>query len=104
MQVILTPVEQQTAVAIDEHIKNRHPRYADWYIGIASVPEQRLFIDHNVDKDNDYWIYRNAGDQTAARNVELFFIEQLGTDGGPGGGDHTTKFVYAYKKTPSTRE
>lgn len=104
MQTILTPVEQQVASAIDEHIKTRHPHYADWYVGIAANPENRLFVDHNVDKENGYWIYKSAVTSTAARNVERFFIEALGTDGGGGGGDHTTRYVYAYKKTPSTVE
>ena len=78
--------------------------YSDWYVGIASDPRQRLFNDHTVDEKKDAWIYREAINAEAARTVEEYFINKIGTDGDTGGGDYTTKFVYAYKKASHTTE
>lgn len=89
---------------IKAHIQTCGGGYSDWYVGIASDPKQRLFTDHNVDEKNGAWIYREAENSTAAREVEEYFINTLSTDGGSGGGDYSTKYVYAYKKTSYTKE
>jgi hypothetical protein len=78
--------------------------YSDWYVGIASDPRQRLFNDHNVDEGNGYWIFRECESSSVAREIEEYFINTLGTDGGFGGGDYTSRYVYAYTKTSSTTE
>jgi hypothetical protein len=77
--------------------------YSQWYIGIAAAPRQRLFNDHCVTENGGAWIYRECSTSSAAREIEEYFI-QLGMQGGPGGGDATTKYVYAYKITQTTRE
>lgn len=74
---------------------------SQWYVGIASDVNQRLFGDHNVSKDGGDWNYAPADTSEIARSVERFFLD-LGFDGGPGGGDASTKVVYAYIKTFST--
>ena len=79
-------------------------RYIDWYVGIASDPRQRLFNDHNVNEKIDGWIFREALNSESARSLEDYFINILKTDGGSGGGDYTTTFVYAYKKANHTKE
>lgn len=89
---------------IKEHIKSRGGAYSDWYVGIAADAGQRLFSDHNVHKENGCWIYPECESSAAAREVEEYFINILRTDGGTGGGDRSTKSVYAYKKTSSTKE
>jgi hypothetical protein len=73
-----------------------------WYVGISRDPERRLFEGHNVDEDGDRYIYREAYSSEVAREVESHFVENRGFDGGDGGGDEDTVFVYAYKKTPNT--
>lgn len=78
--------------------------YSDWYVGIASDPKERLFEDHNVDKETNGWIYRKAESSDIAREIEEYLIDVLGTDGDTGGGDETTDWVYAYKKAPHTEE
>ncbi len=70
-----------------------------WYVGIAADPKERLFNEHGV---KDAWIHREALSASAARAIETYFIERLGTDGGSGGGDEKSKYVYAYKKKPHT--
>jgi len=98
-------VAQKTArQTINDHIKSRGGSYSEWYVGIASEPRHRLFVEHNVDETNDKWIYHRCQSSAEARQVEEFFLNNLGTDGGPGGGDQATKYVYAYRKTRSTKE
>lgn len=89
---------------IKDHIKSRGGAHSDWYVGIAADAPQRLFNDHNVDKKNGCWIFRECESSSSAREVEEYFLNTLGTDGGTGGGDQSTRFVYAYKKTSYTKE
>ena len=55
-----------------------------------------------MDEKTDAWIYRESSSHIIARKIEAYFIEQLGTDGGTGGGDDDAKYVYAYKKKAHT--
>jgi hypothetical protein len=75
-----------------------------WYVGIASNPINRLFVEHNVNKDNGNWIYGEAISAENARATEIYLIKQYGFDGDTGGGDEATRFVYAYRKTSTTRQ
>jgi len=75
--------------------------YKNCYVGITSDVESRLFGDHNVSKENGHWIYRTASSNSVAREIEQHFLD-AGMDGGPGGGDATSRIVYAYKKTSYT--
>jgi len=90
---------------IRAHADSEGSGYRNWYCGIAADPKQRLFNDHSVPKGKDeaWWITRNAGSEQAARDTEEHLIS-LGFDGGGGGGDYTTKHVYAYKKIPGVTE
>lgn len=88
---------------IAAHVQKCGGTYAEWYGGIAADPEARLFNDHSVDKAKDAWIYRTCASSGEARAIEDYFF-QKGMKGGSGGGDSTTKAVYAYKITTTTRE
>ena len=88
---------------IKKYVDGWGGNYGEWYIGIASDPRTRLFNDHAVQEKGGAWIYRDCASSKIAREVEDHFIA-LGMKGGPGGGDATTKFVYAYKITPNTTE
>ncbi len=70
---------------------------------VASDPRDRLFNGHSIKEKSDYWIFRTSDSSEDARAVEdeLF---RLGAKGGPGGGDNTTKAVYAYKIASHTTE
>lgn len=87
---------------IDNHIRANGGGYRAWYIGIAADPRDRLFSDHNVNEDGDAWIFRDAGSESAARDIERQFIA-LGCRGGDGGGSYQTHYVYAYKMAAHTR-
>ncbi len=89
---------------IKQYIINGGGSYSGWYVGIAADPRQRLFTDHGVNEKEGLWIFRECDISTLAREIEEYFVNTLGTDGGSGGGDYSTKYVYAYKKTPSTTE
>lgn len=99
------PQTNQVIIAeITDFIARWGGRYSEWYAGIAAIPRQRLFNDHNVNEQADGWIYREAYDSNSARTVESYLINSLGMSGDTGGGDYTTKFIYAYKKAHHTTE
>ncbi|MCH7905490.1 MAG: hypothetical protein IH944_13120 [Armatimonadetes bacterium] len=54
-------------------------------------------------KGTGFWIHRNTDSAVAARGIEQHLID-LGFEGGAGGGDASTTYVYAYKKTLHTDE
>jgi hypothetical protein len=100
---VSTLVTVQQAVAdIEAHLGKYGGPHRAWYCGVATDPEARLFQDHNVSRTNNAWIYRGLMTDTESRQVEAHFLKK-GCDGGPGGGDRTSRYVYAYKKTASTR-
>ncbi|HSX17625.1 MAG TPA: hypothetical protein VLH86_06015 [Patescibacteria group bacterium] len=70
---------------------------ANWYVGITSDIEERLFGYHNVHRTDGAWYHAQALDHTHSRAVESSLLE-LGFDGGVGGGDHTATYVYAFRK------
>ena len=94
----MTKSETQIKQEIKEFIKKNEGKYPDWYVGISENPEQRL-EQHGV---KDGYIYRTAESSEIARRIEEYFVEELGTDGGEGGGDEDAKSVYAYKKKTHT--
>ena len=95
--------KQQIIQDIFNHIKNGGGFPNEWYVGIANDAEGRLFSDHNVDRQTATWIWRPAESSEEAREIEQYFLNAVRTDGGQGGGDRTSKQVYAYKKTWQTR-
>jgi hypothetical protein len=103
MATVSVVSETQAIAEIDAHIAKCGGTNSVWYCGVASDPRKRLFIDHNVDEKNGAWIHCDCGADTAARRVEDHFLRK-GCRGGGGGGDRTTRHVYAYKITGTTRE
>ena len=99
----MTYTEEQIKAEITAHIRKNGGSYSGWYVGIAKDAEKRLFEEHGVVKNGDGWIYRQAESNRAARDVESYFVNELGTDGGLGGGDLESDSVYAYKKNSHTK-
>jgi len=98
-------IQKETArQAIDDYVRGCGGVYSDWYVGIAADPRERLFTDHNVDEKKGHWVFQRCADSVIARELERYFTNTLGANGGPGGGDHTTTYIYAYKITSSTKE
>ena len=94
--------EEEIKSEIKNHIDKNGGPYSSQYVGISENPENRLFTVHNVDRNYDIWIYRETSSSNVARRIEDYFINVIGTDGGPGGGDEDAKYVYAYKKNSHT--
>ena len=88
---------------IKSYVSEHGGDYSDWYVGIASKPKDRLFSDHNVSEEKGSWIWMRCTSSDVARAVEKHFLA-LGMQGGSGGGDDDSDFVYAYKVTSATKE
>ena len=94
--------EQQVRTFLNDKLKARPATSNDqWYVGIATDAKDRLFKGHNVSKDQDQWAHSKADTEEIARSVEKHFLD-AGCDGGPGGGDAGSKFVYVYLKSRRT--
>lgn len=74
---------------------------SSWYTGITQDVDQRLFGAHNVSRGDRWWAYDRAKTSADARNIEEALL-RWGCDGGNGGGDGDTVYVYAYLKTAKT--
>jgi hypothetical protein len=88
--------------AFEEHIRKGGGGYEAWYVGISSDAHDRLFNQHGVREEGDWSIYETATSSEFAREIESYFVNIRGTDGGPGGGDENADMVYAYKKAAHT--
>ena len=88
---------------IDVHIKKFGGIYNSWYVGISDDPKRRLFQEHLIIEDKDIWIWTRCQSSLSARLVEDYFVNRLVTDGGVGGGDGNSTYVYAYRKTSTSR-
>ncbi len=95
--------KQKIILDIKSYVAKNGGAYSQWYIGVTADPKQRLFNDHAVKETGDAWIYAACTSSTVAREIEDYFI-RLGMKGGSGGGDATSKYVYGYKITQSTKE
>lgn len=94
--------KEQLIREIADYIKSVGGFPREWYVGIAASARDRLFGDHKVDEKNGNWIFRTADSSDEARESERYFLDVVYTDGGQGGGDWSSKQVYAYKKTWQT--
>lgn len=94
----------QIIADIDAHLQQSNKQYYhDFYIGITNNVERRLFTEHNVSKNNAWWIYREATDKVAAQKVEEYYLAK-GMKGDTGGGSDDTTYVYCYEITDATKE
>lgn len=91
----------------DNHInKSGRQYYSEFYVGITTDIKRRLFEEHKVQEQGQWWIYSPADTEEIARNVEKHYLE-LGMQGGPGGGtsdENAIYYVYCYVITPNTIE
>lgn len=76
---------------------------SNWYVGIATHPQERLFVDHNVNKAGRWIFNRYPMSEVDARDTEAYLLKIYPFRGDVGGGDHP-QYVYAYKTTPWTKQ
>ncbi len=100
---VLAP--KSTTVVFSEilaHIQAEGGESSSWYCGITSDWGDRLFNEHNVPRDDNHpYIASQCHNNDSARIVETNLLK-LGCDGGKGGGDSKTVYVYAYLKGTKT--
>ena len=87
---------------IYKYIREQGGNLSNWYCGITSDWEDRLFTEHKIPQGEDYWfIVRQCHNENDARGVKGAFID-LGCDGYRGGGDTESVYIYAYLKGTMT--
>lgn len=85
-----------------EQFMGKHGKlYSQFYIGIAKDINDRLKNGHNVDDTIPHIYTTNALPTDVVRGIEKHFLSK-GCQGGPGGGDGSTRYAYAYLITSST--
>jgi hypothetical protein len=89
---------------IEQYITNFGGHYPDWYVGISSNPKNRLFQDHHVHVEDDLWIHKLANSLDDVKKIKDHFHNIRHADGPREGGNNTTLYIYAYKKTKNTRQ
>jgi hypothetical protein len=95
--------KQEAIAKIRSHVGARGGSYSQWYAGVTATPRERLFDGHAVEERNGVWIWVLCTTSAVAREVEDYFIA-FGMQGGSGGGDANSRYVYAYKITRTTKE
>lgn len=89
---------------VQEYVVEHGGIYNQWYAGIAVDPKDRLFNGHSVQDGTDPWIHSEfAFESAVARNIEKILLAH-GFNGGPGGADSNSLYVYAYKIASHTAE
>ena len=101
---IMRKTAKEIIVDVEEHLTKSNKRYySDFYVGITNDIERRLYVEHNVEKKSNWWIYRTATNKTAAQSVEEYFLNK-GMKGDTGGGTDDSIYVYCYEITNLTKE
>ena len=77
------------------------PNYA-FYAGITTDPTQRLFDEYQLPHNQPHRVVRCENHQEA-RELEKQ-LHKSGCDGGPGGEDNSSEYVYVYLTSPQTRQ
>ncbi len=94
----------QIVADFDSHLQSsQREYYSDFYVGITNDVERRLFGEHNVQREKNWWIFREALDKVTAQKVEEYYLDK-GMQGDTGGGNDDTVFVYCYEIDNNTIE
>ncbi len=93
---------QQIIEDITAHIRNSGGGYDQWYIGTSVDPMGKLFDGHQVLRETDDWIVREAESPQAARDVVAFFETTYGMDAMRDPRHGAGSMVHAYRKSAHT--
>ncbi len=91
---------QAARSAVAYIVSNVRGPVADWYVGIAARPHQRL-AEHGVSPERAVIVQTSS--EQVARATERILLD-MGFDGGSGGGDAETVWVYAFRMTSQQRD
>lgn len=89
--------EEEIRNNIKEFIRSESPY--TYYVGIAKEPKVRLQAHSALHAKA---LSMQADSIEIARRVERYFVDVINTDGGTGGGDDDSTYVYCYKKDDLT--
>src|SRR5271157_6316710 len=98
----MTDQQMQIVNKIVSFMGQRGGSMRSWYVGISADARDRLVVGHHVPENSDSWICCQARTAADARWIEWHLQTNIGTQGGPGGGDGTTNQVYAYRMSNDT--
>ncbi len=84
--------EAQIRAAIERRVGN--VPYSLWNIGVTDDPTRRMREHANEGENTVHWIHWNADTETAARNVEKYFVAK-GMRSAPDGGGNAD-YVYVF--------
>ena len=101
MEVAMTL--QVVMAEINAHMKRSGFPNSRWCVGITSDVNQRLHGYHRVPKVNHWFIHRQCASAEEARSIEAAY-HSAGCKGAGGGGDYTSRYIYAYLITSETVE
>ena len=88
---------------IDNRIHKSGGGYPAWYVGTTTNPRKQLFEGHNVVERAGAWLYRDAGSESTAKTIEAIFLKRGCKGMGKRGGQDSSRYIYAYKMTRTTR-
>ena len=95
---------QQIKYEVLAYIKEFGGDFSDYYVGISADPKKTLFENHGLDENDDPWLYKQALTFYAARTIQNYFLDRLGTDGESiKKGDEDMDCIYVYKKSDRTK-
>lgn len=94
-------IKEQIVNEIKAHIQNNGEKYGDWYVGVCSSVRYKLLVEV---KAKSLFIARQAFSSYVATEVQDYFVDTLGTDGGTGADNSDADIIYAYKKSADAKE
>ena len=97
----MAKTSREAFAEISAYITRQGGSYSDWYCGITSNIEDRLFAHHYVPKKFYWQIARECENSESARAVEKALFD-FGCDGGGSRRDEDSIYVYAYLKSSDT--
>ena len=93
--------KQQILNEIKTHIQSNGGEYNDWHVGVCSNIRHKLL---DQEKAKHLFISRQAFSSYVATEVQDYFINRLGTNGGIDADTGNADIVYAYRKSVDANE
>lgn len=98
------PLTETARNEIKQRILDYGSIFSEWFVGVSEDPHRCLQVEHHVDEKKCLCICRECSSSEEARWLERYFVYTLGTDGHPGQGEETARYIFAYKKRSGTVE
>ena len=95
-------VEEEVNLRVVSYMEKSGIPISSWYVGVASKPKDRLFLEHLVSETEGLWIIKDAVSEEAAREVERSIVEKNKTQGHPGSEKGSPRYAYAFVVTKIT--